>query len=496
MALAETLGEYVRACFTGVWLQSYEPDDALAEIGGLCRQEGWRLAVWDLERGLHVAGQSATTNAPASATDPLAAVRALGALADGETPALLVLLNFHRFLQSPEVVQALACQLSRGKQQRACLVILAPVVQLPAELDKQFVVLTHELPDRGQLQAVASGVATEPGELPEEPGLSRLLEAAAGLTRCEAENAFSLSLVRQGRLEPAVLWELKGQALQQGGLLTLHRGQEEFAGLGGLENLKRFCLRALRPTGKRTGRPRARGVCLLSPPGCGKSQFAKALGSETERPTAILDVGALLGSLVGQTEERTRQALRTVDALAPCVLMIDEIEKALSGGSGQGDSGVGARLCGTLLTWLNDHVSDVFVVCTANDITRLPPEFWRAERFDGVFFLDLPDAAQRQAIWAIYRREFALSGDEPPPNDEGWTGAEIRSCCRLAALLDLPLSAAAQNVVPIARTAGETIERLRQWASGRCLSADRPGIYQSTPASDGPRRRIGRPSAN
>src|SRR5437870_1293953 len=142
--------------------------------------------------------------------------------------------------------------------------------------------------DRG----LATGADADEGE-----ALEAVLDAAAGLTRMEAENAFSLSLVRHGRLAPDVLWELKGQALKKSGLLTLHKGGETFADLGGLEALKTFCARALRP-----GRPpgvRARGVLLLGPPGSGKSALCKAIGNETGRPTLVLDVGALLGSLVG-----------------------------------------------------------------------------------------------------------------------------------------------------------------------------------------------------
>src|SRR5205814_2158150 len=188
----------------------------------------------------------------------------------------------------------------------------------------------------------------------------------------------------------------------------------------------------------------------------------------------------LLGSLVGQTEERTRQALAIVDAMAPCVLMVDEIEKAFSGATGAGstDSGVAARMFGSVLSWLNDHESNVFVVCTANDASRLPPEFGRAERFDGIFFLDLPNREQKDRIWQIYAERYSLETPQRRPVDDGWTGAEIKSCCRLAALLDVPIVQAGQNVVPVAATAAEAIDRLRQWASGRCLAADQLGFYQ------------------
>jgi SpoVK/Ycf46/Vps4 family AAA+-type ATPase len=276
--------------------------------------------------------------------------------------------------------------------------------------------------------------------------------------------------------------------------LSLHRGGEKFADLGGLDSLKAFCLRAMRRQGEANPLLRPRGVLLLSPPGCGKSQFAKALGNETGRPTLTLDIGSLLGSLVGESERNLRNALRIVDAMAPCLLFCDELEKGLAGVSSNGDSGVSARLFGHLLTWLNDHTSDVFFCGTCNDVSRLPPEFARAERFDAVVFIDLPNANQRSAIWEMYLAKFELDPRQKRPADEQWTGAEIRACCRLAALLDLPLVAAAQNVVPIAVTAGESVDQLRIWASGRCLAADQPGIYQCPTSGNKPRRKLGRDS--
>jgi SpoVK/Ycf46/Vps4 family AAA+-type ATPase len=202
-----------------------------------------------------------------------------------------------------------------------------------------------------------------------------------------------------------------------------------------------------------------------------------------------------MGSLVGSTEANVRQALRIADAMAPCVLMLDEAEKALSGLSGNGDSGVSARLFGTFLTWLSDHTSDVYVVTTSNDISKLPPEFSRAERFDGVFFCDLPSTAEKARIWEIYLQRYELPPQELPKSPD-WTGAEIKSNCRLAALLDVPLVEAAQQVVPVAVTAAESVERLRNWASGRCLSASMPGLYLRAKEAAGPARRVARNQAN
>lgn len=490
MSLTDQLNDYVAAAFSGLWVRTQEPDEAEREILEQSRRRQWRVAVWDVARGLRVPGGD---GAATDGGDPLAALRALEAMADPSGTTLLLLHNFHRFLNSPELVQTMFTQLIAGKQRRTFCVVLAPVVQIPVELEKLFVVIDHALPDREQLLAIVRELTGEqPQDLPTGDDLTRVLDAAAGLTRYEAEGAFALSLARHNAVQPQTVWELKAQTLRKNNLLTLHSGNERFTDLGGLANLKEFCRRALN-SGQAV---RAKGVLLLGVPGTGKSAFARALGNETGRPTLTLDVGALMGSLVGQTEQNIRQALRVADAMAPCVLFCDELEKALSGVGGNGDSGVSTRLFGTLLTWLAEHESDVFFVGTANDISKLPPEFTRAERLDAVFFLDFPGVQEKRTIWQHYVEHFGLDPRQPRPIDADFTGAEIRSCCRLSALLNVPLIEAAHNVVPVAKTAAEAVDRLRTWADGRCLAADQAGIYRRE-STTGPKRRVrGGPSLN
>jgi hypothetical protein len=494
MTLTEQLTDYIHAAFTGLWVQTHEADEAEREIVQHARQQKWKIAIWDVANGLRVPGAAVSTQPTPGQNDPLAALRALPGLADEKGTALLVLHNLHRFLNNPEVIQTTFAQLVAGKQQRTFLVALSPVVQIPVELEKLFVVLDHALPDRQQLQRIAEELTSDsPDDLPKGEDLQRVLDAAAGLTRYEAEGSFALSLTRHNAIRPETIWEMKAQTLKKNNLLTLHRGTECFDALGGLTNLKDFCRRALR-----TARPvKPRGILLLGVAGSGKSAFAKALGNETQRPTLLLDMGAMMGSLVGQSEANLRLALRIADAMSPTVLFVDEIEKALSGVGSSGDSGVSTRLFGSLLTWLSDHTSDVFFVGTSNDISKLPPEFARAERFDGVFFLDLPNVQEKDLIWALYRKQFQIPQGQNRPDDTSWTGAEIKSCCRLAALLDVSLTQAAQHVVPVAVTAAEQVDKLRSWASGRCLSASSPGIYQRDGASPArPSRRVHRDPSN
>lgn len=488
MKLTDQLTDFVNATFTGIWVQTHEPDEAERELVQHAHQQKWKIAVWDVASGLRVPGTPNSSTPEASGGDPLAALRALPALVEPDGTALLVLHQFHRYLGNPEVMQTTFKQLVAGKLLRTFVVVLSPVVSIPVELEKLFIVLEHPLPDREQLHRLASELTSDkPEDLPTGDNLQRVLDAAAGLTRYEAEGSFALSLTRHNAIRPETIWELKAQVLRKNNLLTLHRGKESFDSLGGLANLKDFCRSALAP-GKSV---KPRGVLLLGVPGTGKSAFAKALGNETGRPTLLLDIGSMMGSLVGQSEANLRQALRIADAMSPAILFVDEIEKALAGVGGNGDSGVSTRLFGNLLTWLSDHTSDVFFVGTSNDISKLPPEFTRAERFDGLFFLDLPNTKEKEAIWAMYQGHFNIPQNQARPDDSCWTGAEIRACCRLAALLEVPLTQAARNVVPVAITAAESVERLHTWASGRCLCATNPGIYsRDGQASPKPRRRI------
>jgi hypothetical protein len=279
MNLTDQLTDYVHAAFSGLWIQTCEPDEAEREITRHAQQQRWRLAVWDVASGLRLPAEANGQRPAEAGGDPLAALRTLPALADPDGTSLLVLHNFHCFLGNPEVIQTTFTQLVAGKRQRTFLVVLSPVVQIPVELEKLFVVLEHALPDRAQLEAIAREVTSDaPDELPRGDDLRRVLDAAAGLTRYEAEGAFALAIARHGIIRPDVLWELKAQAVRKSGLATIYRGSDTFAALGGMEALKGLCRKALRPGCPVT----PKGFILLSPPGCGKPQPSKCPhGNET-----------------------------------------------------------------------------------------------------------------------------------------------------------------------------------------------------------------------
>jgi SpoVK/Ycf46/Vps4 family AAA+-type ATPase len=263
-----------------------------------------------------------------------------------------------------------------------------------------------------------------------------------------------------------------------------------------MEALKALCRKALRP-----GCPvAAKGFILLSPPGCGKTSIAKAIGGETRRPVLFCDPGMLKDKHVGESEQKVRRFIQIAEAMAPCVVLIDEIEKALAGATGkhQGDSGVSADQLRTLLTWRQDSLANVFVVGTCNDaeaITKVSGgALTREDRFDGLVFIDLPNQQEKEAIWRIWRSHYQIDPAAKQPDDTGWTGTEIKACCRKSLMYDVPLQEAAAYVTHIDP---EQVESLRAWANGRCLSATTPGIYRrESTATVKPGRRVHRGPSN
>lgn len=513
MPLANEVYEHMQAGFSGLWIQSYEHTSAIAELQVMCEHNSWAFGVWDLANGLEgndvVQPLAKVATRAKYATDQARIFTLLRDLPELTRDAevarfLLVIRNFQLSeINKPQVVQALQAAVETGKKGLRVIrdgksftrnwhvAVLSPVIEVPPELDRQMVVLEHPLPTREELLAIGKDLAEtwvdEEDTLddffsPDPADQLKLAESAAGLTEIEAENAFALSLRRKRKIDSAVVWDYKAQSLKKRGLLTIYQGKDNFDQIGGMEHFKSFSTKLLH---KKTDNPLLfpRGLLLLGVPGSGKSAAVKCLGNATGRRVLELNLGALRGKFQGETEHNIIDALRVADAMQPCIILVDELEKALSGteSSGQTDGGVGSRLFGTLLSWLNDHQTDAFFVGTVNNISALPPEFSRAERFDGLFFFDFPTGTERTAIWKIYLKLYGiqkqLSDAELQELSNDWTGAEIRSCCRLAAVLDQPLKASAQNVVPISRTYGDQLKALRQWASGRCLSTSYPGLY-------------------
>ena len=356
--------------------------------------------------------------------------------------------------------------------------------------------LTFQLPDRSQLDQVLAGLIAEfkqtgePVELTDEDRVA-LLRAASSLTANEAELAFRMAAAETHGLSVAAVRkvaESKTQVIRKSGILEYYDKPETFADVGGLENLLtwfRSRAPAFANTARYAGLPMPKGVLLVGVPGCGKSLSARALAGAWGVPLVRLDVGRIFGALVGQSEANLRMAIQTAEAVSPCILWIDEVEKGFSGVRGQGGGGVAARVFGTFLSWLQDKRSPVFVVATANDLSGIPPEFLRQGRFDDIFFVGLPSSGERQAIFKIHlsRRErsptrFDLA--ELVNATHGFSGAEIEQVVTsglfraFEAERDLETTDmldAAKDIHPLSRSRAREIAWLTAWAGQNAKQA-------------------------
>lgn len=387
----------------------------------------------------------------------------------GNGGAVLIMENMSRLLTEPVVIQALSNLRDVFKTNMRTVIILAPIVTLPAELDGDVIVLDEALPTRDELDAIVKVQHQNAGiDVPED--VTKAVDALLGLAAFTAEQVVAMSLTRTGLDLPA-LWERKRQAIERTPGLSVYRGTETFDSIGGCENIKQRLRRVFegpqRPrvvvfldeiekgfagfgsdsSGTTTGQlgyflsymedKRSMGLMFMGHPGTSKSLIAKAAGNTFGVPTIQLDLGGMKDSLVGNTEARTRQALRVIDSVSQGCAMF---------------------------------------LATCNSLGSLPPELLR--RFDlGRYFFDLPTAEEREQIWSIHAKAFGL-GEQERPEDEGWTGAEIRNACRVAYLCQEPLIEAAKQIVPIRTTQREVINSRQREAHGRYTSAAYAGPYQ------------------
>jgi SpoVK/Ycf46/Vps4 family AAA+-type ATPase len=379
------------------------------------------------------------------------------------------------------------------------LVLVGPSMPPKPELEDIQVRFEFALPGPDELRELLGRVARRYSR--ENPtarvALSRadvdgIVADLQGLTMFEAERALSRALVEDNTLtaeDRPRIRETKKTLVEGGGLLEFVPAPGGLEQLGGLSNLKRWIATRrvgfLPDSGQRPLDP-PKGILLLGVQGCGKSVAAKAVAATWELPLLALDAGKLLAPFVGESERNLREALRRVERMAPCVLWIDEIEKAFAtGGSSESDGGVSRRLVGTLLTWMQERASKVFIVATANSVAELPPEMMRKGRVDEVFFVDLPAAAARREI---FRLHLAKRGEDPARFDleslardsDGFSGAEIEQAI-VSALYEarsgrFPVDTNAilvtmRSTRPLSVLRAETIDSLRSWAAGRCVPA-------------------------
>jgi hypothetical protein len=403
--------------------------------------------------------------------------------------------------------------------ERGGSVIVISTSSVWSRLQRQGMSLTLDPPNEDEMRAIITEcLSPYRGSMPiawSETDISEAATILAGVTRVEAENALATFLAK-GSIDRADLTELtkvKDRIFADiSGLERVVLTDKELAigGLAGLSAwLKKSRDRLTDPELRARNLRPPRGVLLVGVPGCGKSLSAKFIAASWQLPLYRLDLANIHGQYIGQSEGRLKEALSTADRCAPCVLWIDEIEKGLAGAGGSGDGGTSTRVLGHFLYWLQEAHARVFVVATANDISRLPPELFRRGRFDELFFVDLPSPAERQEIIELYIRKYRLASIPPAlladlvERSEGFAGADLDSAVAAVAHADLraqrgvepPLSEESwrtvfTNVVPLSRTNPEAVESIRAWGRERAVSASGQEMAQQDPLHPKARRSV------
>ncbi|MCE9670712.1 AAA family ATPase [Myxococcus stipitatus] len=502
----EELDLLVRARYPLLYLLTWEEHRVDAVLAELARAHGKALFHWSITRGLRHVGNTRGPVLPEDTRNPLEALAAIEKLGE---PALVVLKDFHPYLEEKSVVRALRELAHFLKSSFTTVVLLSPSLLIPVELEKEVSVIDVPMPGYGDLMSLLKEIVAVVRrtnkatiELTREHA-DQLIKAALGLTLAEAENAFAKAIAHDGKLGPEDIKRVqdeKRQVIRKSGLLEYYPPEESLGNVGGLEHLKGWLTQRTAAFGERArqfGLPEPRGLLLLGVQGCGKSLTAKAVSAHWGLPLLRLDMGRIFSGLVGSSEENLRKAIRVAEGVAPVVLWVDEIEKGLSGmgSSGTVDGGVSARVFGTLLTWLQEKTAPVFVVATANRIDGLPPELLRKGRFDDIFFIDLPEHPERQDIFRIHLRRRQR---EPSHFDlgelatltEGFSGSEIEQAvvaglyeafAENAELAQRHLVRTIRDTFPLSVTMRDEIQRAREWARGRTRPASASAPSGGTP---------------
>jgi len=500
MNFAREIETLIRARYPILYILSSEEDRVQRLLLEVAQKRQKKVFEWSCTTGLLSAGTSIQSqrhrNSPTK--DPLAA---LDQVIDQVEPAIYLFKDFHPFLSKPNVaiVRRLKEIALHLKDSFKTIVLIAPVLEVPTELEKEITVLNHPLPSPGELSELLDKIIEDVRPFEQvkigldAAGRERLLQAARGLTLGEAENVFARIIVEHERLSGDVVNEVfseKQQIIRKSGLLEYCATDETFANVGGLAVLKDWLQKralALTDQARRFGLPAPKGILLLGVQGCGKSLCAKAVSRLWQLPLLRFDMGRMFGSFVGSSEENVRKAVAVAESVAPAILWVDEIDKAFAGsqGSGATDGGTTARVFGTFLTWLSEKTAPVFVVATANDISQLPPELLRKGRLDEIFYVDLPSGEERAAIFRIHLEK---RGRDPGQFDvpalagasQNFSGAEIEEAVisglyeafsAPAELSTAHVLEALRQTVPLAKTMDEQISRLRAWAVGRARNA-------------------------
>ncbi|RMF25265.1 MAG: AAA family ATPase [Cyanobacteria bacterium J083] len=497
MSFSADLELLLRACYPLIYIPTAEEERLETVIANCATQLGnRRVYIWDFVDGY----QDNPNNAGFAKRNPLQALEFLEKLSE-KTGGIFILRDFARFLQDISIARKLRNLARSLKSQAKNIIIVSPEITIPGDLTEVLTVLDFPLPSAADIKAEIARLLASMGQSLPDKLLNELTRSAQGLSMERIRRVLTRAIAAKGKVaaeDVELILEEKRQSIRQTQILDFYPAKEQISDIGGLDNLKDWLIRrggAFSEKARNYGLPYPRGLMLVGIQGTGKSLTAKAIAHHWHLPLLRLDVGRLFGGLVGESESRTRQMINLAEALAPCVLWIDEIDKAFAGADGKGDAGTTSRVFGTFITWLAEKQSPVFVVATANNIRALPPEILRKGRFDEIFFVGLPDEKEREAIFQVHLHKLRqhklknydlkrLAYETPD-----FSGAEIEQTLIEAMHIGFSqnrdfttddILEAASQIVPLARTAAEQIQFLQNWAAaGKARLASRNNSLNS-----------------
>lgn len=492
--MKEELGILLKAQYPLIYVVTHEEDRAEQAIDAIVHQQegaGQRMFSWSVTYGFVEYGQPRSITNP-STVSPEAAMQWV---VNRKEPGVFIFKDLHPFM-TPSVIRWLRDAVASFRNSQKTIILMSPVQEIPVELEKEIVLVDFDLPNMDALEQVLNKQLQLSGSLGgslSDSAREKLVKAALGLTRDEAEKVYRKAYVTRGRLTEAevdVVLTEKKWLVRRNGVLEFVEADETLEAVGGLGELKSWLDQrsdAFTERARDYGLPQPKGMLILGVPGCGKSLIAKTTSRLWGLPLLRLDMGRVYdGSTVGKSEANLRNALKTAESVSPAILFIDEMDKAFGGtGSSDSDGGTSSRIFGSFLTWMQEKTSPVFVMATANRVERLPSEFLRKGRFDEIFFVDLPSPEERSDIFRIHLQKrkrdierFDL--EQLSKVAEGFSGAEIEQAL-VAAMYDafaqdreftqLDIIAATRATLPLSKTMSEQVMALRDWARQRARPA-------------------------
>ncbi len=482
----------MRSRYPLIYIVSVEEDPVEQLLRQVARQSipPRQVLFWDIVRGWN--DNSSNRNSVMGALERIRRE-------DVAVASVFVLKDLHFILRYPAnpqnapVVRELKNLAADLKRTRHTLILLSHILEVPTELAEEITVVDFPLPDSPEIIQLIDGVVAPERLKMSELAKEQLVKACQGLSRVRIQRVLAKALAAKEQVNETDIdgiLEEKKQAIRQTGMLEFFTSQESLKSVGGLENLKQWVRMrkdAFSEEARRYGIPNPKGVLLVGIQGTGKSLSAKTIAHEWRLPLLRLDTGRLFGGLVGESESRVRQMIQISEAIAPCVLWIDEIDKAfgnITSGS-DGDSGTSRRVFGSLITWMQEKTAPVFIVSTANNVRILPAELLRKGRFDEIFFLNLPTEKERVEIFRVHLRRLRPSKVREynipllAKQTKDFSGAEIEQVIfdamhhAFATLVNgqrrdfttNDILRAVEETVPLAAIAREQIEDLKYWAA-------------------------------